>query len=203
MTPRVVSPLLGETDCDTEDELAQFFESQAEMDGGADEGKDAIPWDGDAHTADRDEGASKQRTRARRISSHGSATDTTEKQGYVVEQRRTAEEQYENATGAHQNGQSLEEQDSHPGVENETTDGRTKTAKRKVATANRNRQSDRKRAREISIGGHHQNQRDLQLIIGEDLSAKVNRSGAVPWEHRGILGHTREGREQERDTMDT
>ena len=42
----------------------------------------------------------------------------------------------------------------------------------------------------------------LQVIIGEDLSAQVNRSDAVPWEHRGILGHTRERREQERDTTD-
>ena len=126
-----------------------------------------------------------------------------EKQGCVVEQRRAAEERYGNATGAHQDGQRTAEQNSHAGMENEATDGRTKTAKRKVATANRHRQRDRKRAREISIGGHHQNQRDLQLIIGEDLSAQVNRSSAVPWEHRGILGHTREGKEQERDIMDT
>ena len=149
--------------------MAQFLESPEEMDGGADEGEDATPWDGDAHTADRDEGAPTQRTRVRRIRSHGIATDTTEKQGCVVEQRRAAEERYGNATGAHQDGQRTAEQNSHPGVENEATDGRTKTAKRKVATANRNRQRDRKRAREISIGGHHQNQRDLQLIIGEDL----------------------------------
>jgi hypothetical protein len=99
----------SDTDCDTEDELAQFLESQAEMDGGADEGEDATPLDGDAHTADRDEGAPTQRTRARRIRSHGIATDTTEKQGCVVEQRRAAEERYGNATGAHQDGQSLEE----------------------------------------------------------------------------------------------
>ena len=79
----------------------------------------------------------------------------------------------------HQDGQRTAEQNPHPGVENEATDGRTKTAKRKVATANRNGRRDRKRAREISIGGHHQNQRDLQLIIGEDLSAQGNRRGAV------------------------
>ena len=125
-------------------------------------------------------------------------------EGCVVEQRRAAEERYGHATGAHhQDGQRTEEQNSHTEVENETTGGRTKTAKRKVATNSRHRRRDQKRVREISIGGHHQNQRDLQLIIGEDLSAQVNRSGAVPWEHRGILGHTREGREQERDTMDT
>jgi hypothetical protein len=105
--------------------------------------------------------------------------------------------------GAHQVGQKTEEQNSHLGGENETTGGRTKTAKRKVQNTNSNRRRDRKRVREISIGGHHQNQRDLQVIIGEDLSAQVNRSDAVPWEHRGILGHTRERREQERDTTDT
>jgi len=89
-------------------------------------------------------------------------------------------------------------------VENETKDGRTKTAKRKLTTANSNRKRDRKRLREISIGGHNPNQPDLQVINGEGLlSPQVNRSGAVPWELRGILGHTREGRGQERETMDT
>ena len=218
---------------ETEDEFAQFQESQEHTSGRADEdAEDMTPWEGAEGTKDRDKEATTRRTGARHRNGHMSSADSNKedrtammetcrapserqeltaraevaimkKQGCVVEQRRAAEERYGNATGAHQDGQRTAEQNSHPGVENEATDGRTKTAKRKVATANRNCKRDRKRAREISIGGHHQNQRDLQLIIGEDLSAKVNRSGAVPWEHRGILGHTREGREQERDIMDT
>jgi hypothetical protein len=85
------------------------------------------------------------------------------KQGCVVEQRRAAEERYGNATGAHQDGQRTAEQNSHPGVvENEATDGRTKTAKRKAMTAIRHRRRNRKiRAEEISLVGHDQYQRDL------------------------------------------
>ena len=138
---------VSKTDRDTEDEFAQFIESQAEMDDGADEGEDATPWDGEMHTADRDEGVPTQKMRPRRTSSYGSATGTTEKQGCVVEQRRVAEERYGNAAGAHQDGQRAEEQDSHPGVENETPDGRTKATKRKVTTSsNRHRRRDRQRA---------------------------------------------------------
>ncbi len=208
----------SETDSATEDEFAQLPESQAERNGRAEDEdeEEATPWDADARAEAPDEGVTVRRTEERHRNNHGRTNGNRENRGPNREEQRSgpaagtaADSQRQVDPGAHQravnqDGQMSEEQNSHPGVENETKDGRTKTAKRKFTTANRNCRRDRKRLREISIGRHNQNQQDLQLIIGEGLlSPQVNRSSAVPWEHRGILGHTREGRGQERETMDT
>ncbi len=37
--------------------------------------------------------------------------------------------------------------------------------------------------------GRHEIQRELQLIVGEGTTTSTN-AGAVPWEHRGLLGQT-------------
>ena len=67
-------------------------------------------------------------------------------------------------------------------------------AKRKRTTAARNRARRHKNARRDKPTGYIQNHRELQLLVGERELSQDN-NGAVPWEHRGLLGQTRGGRE--------
>ena len=56
----------------------------------------------------------------------------------------------------------------------------------------RHRKRNNKRAREevnTANNGRHEIQRELQLIVGEGTTTSTN-AGAVPWEHRGLLGQT-------------
>ena len=91
-------------------------------------------------------------------------------------------------TGSGLYGQRLETLESRR-VAVETPQDRS-TAKSKTAT--RNEKRDRKRARETDIQSpveQYRYQRALQMIVGEaDVFFQAN-SNAVPWEHRGVLGH--------------
>ena len=71
-------------------------------------------------------------------------------------------------------------------VENETADGR-QAAKRKATNANRNHKRTRRRAAGAPTVVSSQSPRELQLIVGEP----ANNRNTVPWDHRGMLGHTR------------
>ncbi len=67
-------------------------------------------------------------------------------------------------------------------------------AKRKAKSDARNRARNNKRARKpTSSSGSYQNQRELQLLVGGGPPTQATNT-AVPWEHRGLLGHTRGGR---------
>ena len=78
-------------------------------------------------------------------------------------------------------------------------------AKRKAKSATRHRKRDNKRARvevHAATVGRYGTQHGLQLIVGDDPSTPINFVGAVPWEHRGLLGQTR-GRRAAGDNNDT
>ena len=188
-----------ETDSAPEDEFAQLPESQAATDGRAaeEEEEDATPWDTDARAEAPGEGVPVRRTGARHRNSNGRTNGTRENRGPNREEQRSGP-----SAGTASDSQRQVDPGAHQRTENGQSDGRT-AAMRKATTSNRNRRKNRRKAQEPSIGGQDQSQHDLQLIIGEDLSSQANRSSAVPWEHRGILGHTREGGGQERYTMDT
>ena len=157
----------------TEDEFAQFPDTAEEKDGRADE-EDATPWDRYAREAGHDEEETKIR--------HWGVLRCRNNHTNTERQLR--------AGGANQDTQRSQEQSPHTGVETET-----KAEKRKAMTAIRHRRRNRKlRAEEISLVGHDQRHRDLQVIVGAGISPQEHRSMMVPWEHRGILGHTR-GRE--------
>ena len=68
-------------------------------------------------------------------------------------------------------------------------------AKRKAKTAARNRARNNKFARKEKPVGYNHNHKELQLLVGEGELSQDNNGGAVPWEHRGLLGQTRGGRE--------
>ena len=162
------------------------------------EEEDATPWDADARAETPDEGVTVRRTGKRhRNNNHGRTNSNRETRGPSREEQRSGP-----SAGTASNSQRQVDPGAHQRTENGQSDGRT-AAKRKATTSNRHRRKNRRKAQEPSIGGQDQSQHDLQLIIGEDLSSQANRSSAVPWEHRGILGHTREGGGQERYTMDT
>ncbi len=186
------------------------------------EEEDATPWDTDARAETPGEGVTVCRTGARHRNSNGRTNGNRENRGPNREEQRSGpaagiapdsqrqvdpgeHQRAENeqsdgnkrqlrAGGANQDTQRSQEQSPPTGVENETSDGRTKAEKRKAMTAIRNRRRDRKiiRAEEISLVGHDQYQRDLQVIVGAGISPQEHRS-MVPWEHRGILGLTRGG----------
>ena len=70
-------------------------------------------------------------------------------------------------------------------------------AKRKTKSVTRHRKRDNKRARvkvNAATVGRYETQHGLQLIVGDDPSTPINIVGAVPWEHRGLLGQTSERR---------
>jgi hypothetical protein len=162
------------------------------------EEEDATPWDADARAETPDEGVTVRRTGKRhRNNNHGRTNSNRETRGPNREEQRSGP-----SAGTASNSQRQVDPGAHQRTENGQSDGRT-AAKRKATTSNRHRRKNRRKAQEPSIGGQDQSQHDLQLIIGEDLSSQANRSSAVPWEHRGILGHTCEGGRQERYTMDT
>ena len=71
--------------------------------------------------------------------------------------------------------------------------------KRKGKTDARNRARRNKRARTETEGGSYQNRRELQILVAGEMPAHDSNS-AVPWEHRGLLGQTREGRPRGSDT---
>ena len=64
----------------------------------------------------------------------------------------------------------------------------------KCKTATRHAKRDRKRARETDISSsaeQYRHQQTLQMIVGEEANVFLHAdNSAVPWEHRGILGHT-------------
>ena len=65
--------------------------------------------------------------------------------------------------------------------------------KRRKTTASRHRMRDNKRARvELNAAtvGRYETQSGLQIIVGDDPSTPISIVGAVPWEHRGLLGQT-------------
>ncbi len=69
-------------------------------------------------------------------------------------------------------------------------------AKRKARSASKHRKRDNKRARvevHAATVGRDGTQHGLQLIVGNDPPTPINIVGAVPWEHRGLLGQTRGG----------
>ena len=69
-------------------------------------------------------------------------------------------------------------------------------AKRKAKSATKHRKRDNKRARvevHAATVGRDGTQHGLQLIVGDDPSTPIQIVGAVPWEHRGLLGRTRGG----------
>ena len=67
-------------------------------------------------------------------------------------------------------------------------------AKRKKKADDRNRRRDMKRATTVTTVRSIPNQRPLQMIVGEGLVVSITHDSlSVPWwEHRGILGQTRE-----------
>ncbi len=72
-------------------------------------------------------------------------------------------------------------------------------AKRKAKIDAKHRWRNNKRAREgvdTATIGRSEIQRELQLIVGNGTSTSTN-AGAVPWEHRGLLGQT--GRRRNKD----
>ena len=65
--------------------------------------------------------------------------------------------------------------------------------KRGKTTAYRNRMRENKRARvELNTAtvGRYETQHGLQIIVGDDPPTPISIVGAVPWEHRGLLGQT-------------
>ncbi len=191
----------------------QFPESQEVNDGRAD-AEDATQWDGEMHVEEQEEGETIRRLGSGCRQHHNRTAVCRRAKSGAAEQLGSLEERPVHTAGVTRIRQMSEEQGNPRNrVENETADGRQRAengqsdertaAKRKATTSNRNCRKNRKKAQELSIGGQDQSQQDLQLIIGEDLSSQANRSSAVPWEHRGILGHTREGGGQERYTHGT
>ena len=76
-------------------------------------------------------------------------------------------------------------------VEQSTTQEGT-VAKRKRKADDRNRRRDMKRATTVTTVRSIPNQRPLQMIVGEGLVSITHDSSVPWWEHRGILGQTRE-----------
>ena len=78
------------------------------------------------------------------------------------------------------------------GVANERSDRGT-AAKRKATNVNRNGKRTRRRAvKATSSSDWNQSQRALQVVVGAGVCSHAQ-LGVVPWEHRGMLGHTRGG----------
>jgi hypothetical protein len=182
---------------DTEDEFVQFPESQEVNDGRAD-AEDATQWDGEMHVEEQEEGETIRRLGSGCRQHHNRTAGCRRAQSGVAEQFGSLAERQLHAGGPNQDTQRSQEQSPPIGIENETSDGRTKAEKRKAMTVIRHRQRDRKRRAEktISLIGHDQRQRELQVIVGAGISSQEHRSMA-PWEHRGILGHTRGGGRQD------
>ena len=114
------------------------------------------------------------------------------KQSSVAEEQLCfLEDRQGNATGAQQeNPLSVEaQQDSQMSTEQ---------AKRKATTDARNRKRGNKRARMEMQNGPNQPQGTLQIFVVGGAPQEIKR--AVPWEHRGLLGQTRDGRNGSRGT---
>ena len=155
----------------TEDEFAQFPDTAEEKDGRAEE-EETTPWNRDAREAGHDEGETTIRHRGIRCrKNHTSGNFLEDRQMHVVRTNQGSQ-----LSGALQGSQISANQ-----------------AKRKAKSDARNRARNNKRARKPTSSGSYQNQRELQLLVGGGPPTQATNT-AVPWEHRGILGHTRKGR---------
>ena len=154
--------------------------------------EDAVPWDDedDTRAADHnEEGARKRRPGVKRSNNHTSSESDLRERDCLAEQLRSSEERQVHTAGVTRIRQVSEEQGySHNRVENETADGR-QAAKRKAANANRHHKRNRRRAAGAPTVGPSQSPRELQLIVEELANNRIT----VPWDHRGMLGHTRGG----------
>ena len=65
-------------------------------------------------------------------------------------------------------------------------------AKRRAKSEARNRARNNKRAYTATISGPYQNQRELQILVGGGTPTHEVHNTTVPWEHRGLLGQTRD-----------
>ena len=178
-----------ETDSAPEDEFAQLPESQAATDGRAaeEEEEDATPWDTDARAEAPGEGVTVHRTGAIHRNSNGRTNGTRENRGPNREEQRSGP-----SAGTASDSQRQVDPGAHQRTENGQSDGRT-AAKRKATNINRNGKRTRRRAvKATSSSDWNQSQRALQVVVGAGVCSHAQ-LGVVPWEHRGMLGHTRGG----------
>ena len=179
---------------ETEDEFAQSQESQEQTNGRAsDDEEDMTPWEGAKCTKDRNEEATTRGPGARHRNGHISANRTT------VD--RSDNNQHNaggpmDIMGARTDRPQIEEfSDAKHGAHD------SGVAKRKAKIDARHRWRNNKRAREgvnTATIGRYEIQRELQLIVGNGTSTPTN-AGAVPWEHRGLLGQTGRRRNEDDD----
>ena len=169
----------------TENEFAQFPDTAEEKDGRAEE-EETTPWDRDAREADHDEGETTIRHRSIRCrKNHTSGNFGLRARRGMVDQFSFLEDLQMHVVGTNQGSQLSGALQGSQISANQ--------AKRKAKSDARNRARNNKRARKQTPSGSYQNQRELQLLVGGGPPTQATNT-VVPWEHRGLLGHTRGGR---------
>ncbi len=168
----------------SEDEFAQLTEIREEKDDEP-ERKDLTPWEEDGNVEDQDTTGRRlgPRSRYNRLNRNG-CSESTE----II------------SADNKDNSQQIEE--DHSSTSRVEEEQRVSYgAKRIASAAARNRARRHKNARKEKPTGYYQNRRELQLLVEEGELTQDN-DGAVPWEHRGLLGQTRGGRltEEERES---
>ena len=179
----------SDTESETDDEFAQFVDAPEEIEAAVDI-EEPPGWDAGAAAHHEDQVFQQSATRARTswINTHRGVVCAS--QGFDddgVERDQTGN------TGSEPYGQRVENSDLRR-VAVATPQDRN-TAKSK--TAIRHEQRDRKRTRETDNPAseeQYRHQQALQMIVGETGVFLQANNSAVPWEHRGILGHAGERR---------
>ena len=165
--------------------------------------EDGTPWDEDTGTGARDVRADEHR--------HGTRSHGNHVRGTGHNQDRIAVAQANKATASRRDSHQIVEEpiDAAEAIlDHQRPEGcsgkyceediaqESGAAKRKAKSATKHRKRDNKRARvevHAATDGRDGTQHGLQLIVGNDPPRQINIVGAVPWEHRGLLGQTRGG----------
>ena len=169
--------------------------------------EDVTPWDDDAGTEDMDTRASAGhrlgarshgnhvRMKAHNQHSSAMAHDPEDTLAARNDSPQITEE-FMDATDAIVDHQRAEDRSSSSsGGKHGEKEGTQESGavKRRKTTAYRNRMRENKRARvELNTAtvGRYETQHGLQIIVGDDPPTPISIVGAVPWEHRGLLGQT-------------
>ena len=161
---------------ETEDEFAQFQESQEQTSGRADDyEEDMTQWEGAKCKKDRDEEATTRRTGARHRNGHMSANSNAEDR---------SDNNQQNAEGPMDTmGASIDRHQQIEGLSDAKHGAQDSgVAKRKAKLYTKHRRRNNKRAREevnTATIGRYEIQRELQLVVGDGTSTPTNAS-AVP-----------------------
>ena len=164
--------------------------------------EDGTPWDEDTGTGARDVRADEHRHGTRSHGNHVRGTGHNQDRIVLAQANKAtasrrdshqiAEEPMDTAEAilAHQRPEGR----SGKHCEEDNAQEKSGAAKRKAKSATKHRKRDNKRARvevHAATVGRDGTQHGLQLIVGDDPPTPINIVGAVPWEHRGLLGRTR------------